>query len=574
MASGCVARVDPGTYRNRFCCVREAVPLVPVATALPHAHTALGPQTALVVGVAGSVATAVRDHQVRVQFAWQRGLNANAGGMPHDVDEEGSAPGDERAGTWVRVAEALAGPNWGTQFTPRIGTEVLIDFIENDIDRPVVVAQLYNGADTPPFAAGVDSGVNHAGTISGIHTRSFDGGGFNQWQLDDTQGQVRMRLATSSASSQLNLGYLIAQSPSSAQRGGYRGSGFELRTDAWAVVRGGEGVLLTTAARPGQSSGVTSTQMDAAEAVSSLKAAQTLDTALLDAAKAQQALTSQASVQAQKDLLAQLDPKEQGKYDGAVNGQEALKARAGSRTPDASSPVEKFASPLVVMDSSSSINWATPASTVLFAGQQLHWTTQSDLHMTAAHTVSSVSAEATGLYAHEGGIQAFAGNGPVSLQAHTDQLEILADKEVTVISVNDSIEIKAREKIVLQAGQSSITLDGSNITFACPGNFTVKGGKHIFNSGTSNLPSLTGLPTTLIDKPAVPDDIEKHTKPGASSVVVLVDDDGHVLKNRPFRIWLDDGKCIEGISDRFGTTQLVKSNKTGILSIQILKRRR
>jgi type VI secretion system secreted protein VgrG len=174
------ATVEPGTYRNRFCCVREAVPLVPVATALPHAHTALGPQTALVVGVTDAAATTTRDHQVRVQFAWQRGVGSNPGGLMHDVDAEGSAPGDDRSGTWVRVAEALAGPNWGTQFTPRIGTEVLVDFIENDIDRPVVVAQLYTGADAPPFAAGVDSGVNHAGTISGIHTRSFDGGGYNQ----------------------------------------------------------------------------------------------------------------------------------------------------------------------------------------------------------------------------------------------------------------------------------------------------------------------------------------------------------------------------------------------------------
>ncbi|QBI02727.1 type VI secretion system Vgr family protein [Pseudoduganella albidiflava] len=489
------SHVEPGTYRNRFCCVREAVPLVPVATALPHAHTALGPQTALVVGVANEVATTVRDHQVRVQFAWQRGTGSNAGGMPHDIDEEGSAPGDERSGTWVRVAEALAGPNWGSQFTPRIGTEVLVDFLENDIDRPVIVAQLYTGADTPPFSAGVDSGVNHAGTISGIHTQNFDGGGYNQWQLDDTQGQLRMRLATSLAASQLNLGYLIAQSPGSAQRGSYRGSGFELRTDAWAVVRGGEGVLLTTASRPGQGSSVASTQMDTLEAVGSLKAAQRLDEAVLESAKAQQALTSEPAVQAQKDVLALIDPEEKGKYEGAVNGQDALKAKQGARDLDSSAPVEKFGAPLVVMDSTSTVNWASPASTVLFAGEQLQWSTQSDLHMAAAHTVSSVSAEATGLYTYEGGVQAFAGNGPVSLQAHTDQLEILADKEVIVISVNDCIEIKAKQKIVLQAGQSSVTLDGSNITFACPGNFTVKGGKHIFDSGGNEAANLAALPS-------------------------------------------------------------------------------
>jgi type VI secretion system secreted protein VgrG len=86
-----------------------------------------------------------------------------------------------------------------------------------------VVAQLYTGSDTPPYSAGVNSGVNHAGVISGIHSNNFDGGGFNQWVADDTPGQLRTRLATSSAATQLNLAYLVQQSPGSAQRGSYRG---------------------------------------------------------------------------------------------------------------------------------------------------------------------------------------------------------------------------------------------------------------------------------------------------------------------------------------------------------------
>jgi type VI secretion system secreted protein VgrG len=490
--------LEAGTYRNSFSCVREAVAIVPRAIAAPQAATALGPQTAVVVGVADAVASTTRDHQVRIQFAWQRGQGANPGGIAHDTDERGSAPGDDSSGTWVRVAEALAGPNWGSQFTPRIGTEVLVDFIDNDMDRPLVVAQLYTGSDTPPYAAGVDSGANHAGTLSGIHSHNFDGGGYNQWQLDDTPGQVRTRLATSSAATQLNLGYLIAQAPSSAQRGSYRGAGFELRTDAWAVVRGGEGVLLSTSARAAQGAGVSSTQMDAAEAVRSLQAAQELGKALGDAAVKQTALVSADGAKAQQELLSRIDPKDKGKHDGAVNGQEASKAQSGARTLDADKPVEKFADPLVLMDAPASINWATPASTVLFAGEQLHWTTIGDMHMTAAYTLSSVAANAAGYFSQNGGIQAIAANGPVSLQAHTDQLEILADKAVKVISVNDSIEIKANQKIVLQSGQSSITLDGGDITFACPGNFTVKGGQHAFEGGASGNAGLTELPHQLV----------------------------------------------------------------------------
>lgn len=495
--AGTARQVENGSYRNRFACVRDVVALVPAATTAPHPCTAMGPQTALVVGLPHAVATSTRDHQVKVQFGWQRGVNPNPGGIAHNLDERGSAPGNDASGSWVRVAEALAGPNWGTVFMPRIGTEVLVDFIEGDIDRPVIVAQLHNGVDLPPFSAGVDSGADHAGVLSGMHSRSFDGGGFNQWQVDDTSGQLRTRLATSSAASELNLGYLVEQPPGTSQRGRYRGSGFELRTDAWAVVRGGEGVLLSTSARPQSGSGITSTQMDVAEAVAQFKAAQSLGDALRDAATAQQALFSLDAAKAQEEFVALIDPQARGKYDGEVGGQTALKAKAGSRELDGGQPVEKFGAAIVLMDSAASVNWATPASTVVYAGQQMQWTTQSDLHVAAGQTVSTVAGGAASLFSHAGGIQAIAANGPVSLQAHTDRLDILADKEVTVISVNDRIEIKAKEKIVLQAGESAITLEGGDITFACPGKFSVKGGKHSFDKGGRSTANLRNLPGEL-----------------------------------------------------------------------------
>jgi len=428
--AGTKKQVENGSYRNVFTCIRDVVALVPAATASPHPCTSLGPQTALVVGLPNTVATSTRDHQVKVQFAWQRGVNPNPGGVSHNLDERGSAPGNDACGSWIRVAEALAGPNWGTVFTPRIGGEVLVDFIEGDIHRPVIVAQLHNGVDLPPFPSGVDSGAEHAGVLSGMHSRNFDGGGFNQWQVDDTAGQLRTRLATSSAGSELNLGYLIEQAPGTSQRGRYRGSGFELRTDAWAVVRGGEGVLLSTNTRPQLGSGITSTQLDVAQALAQFKAAQSLGDALRDAATAQQALFSADAAKAQEAFIEQIDPKAKGKYDGAVGGQAAFKAKSGSRELDGEQPVEKFGSAIVLMDSAASVNWATPASTVVYAGQQMQWTTQSDVHIAAGHTVSTVAGGAASLFSHAGGIQAIAANGPVSLEAHTDGLEILADKEV------------------------------------------------------------------------------------------------------------------------------------------------
>jgi type VI secretion system secreted protein VgrG len=148
-----LSQLERGSYRNRFAAVRTAVPVVPLACSAPAAAVASGPQTALVVGLPGEQLSIERNHAVKVQFAWQRGAKPNAGGLTEtgsggasgssatDPADAGNAPGSDASGTWVRVAEALAGPNWGTQFTPRIGTEVLVDFIDGDMDQPLVVAR-------------------------------------------------------------------------------------------------------------------------------------------------------------------------------------------------------------------------------------------------------------------------------------------------------------------------------------------------------------------------------------------------------------------------------------------------
>jgi type VI secretion system secreted protein VgrG len=555
LSSVAAGGLERGTYRNTFTCVRDTVAIVPPALTGPIAARASGSQTALIVGLPDAVATTGRDHQVKIQFAWQRGATPNAGGLAHSDDDPGNAPGNDASGTWVRVAESLAGPNWGAQFIPRIGTEVLVDFIDGDMDRPVVVGQLYTGSDVPPYAAGVDSGVDHAGVLSGYHSNNFDGAGFNQLVTDDTPGQLRTRLATSSAATELNLGYLVGHNANSAQRGGYRGNGFELRTDAWGMLRGGEGLLVSTSARGRQGSSVTSTAFDTAEAVGMLKGAGELSKTLFDAATAQNALASSAANEAQAALLGKIDPEQNGKYAGAVGGHSALKAGDGSRELDAAQPVEKFASPVMLLDGASSINWASPASTVVFAGGQLQWTAQSDMQWTAGHTLSTVAANALGLFTHRGGIQAIAANGPVSLQAHTDQLEILADKAITVISVNDVIEIKANQKIVLQAGQSSVTLEGGDITFACPGNFTVKGGQHLFDGGAAKAAVLPGQPSFVTSIP-----VTDQIKPGPHAISVLaVSAEGEALTDAAVTFFSPDA------ASRLAEKTIAGQGKTSVL---------
>jgi type VI secretion system secreted protein VgrG len=320
--------------------------------------------------------------------------------------------------------------------------------------------------------------------------------------------------------------------------------GFELRSDAWASLRGAEGVLISTRARAGHGASVTSTQMDVLESVAQLKAAQGLSAAMTTVALHQNALASAAANQAQVSRISALDQQQQGKYSAPVNGHSAQKATPGTRELNPAQPVEKFASALVHLEGPNNINLASPASTFLFAGQHLHWATQGDSHWAAACTVAAVSGNATSLFSHQGGIQAIAGNGPLSLQAHTDQLELLADQEITVISVNDQISINAKQKITLMAGQSSVTLDGGNITFTCPANFTVNGAQHTFSGAAKKAAELGKLPDTRVKL-----HIEQFRALDMNSNKPIV--------GQPYRIEMQDGTILRGSTDEFGKTQQI-----------------
>lgn len=528
-----------GSHLNHFHAAPAERPVVPRLLRKP---TAEGLQTALVVGLQGEPVTTERDLRVKIQFPWQRGDNA---------------PGDETSGTWVRVAQGAAGANWGQVFVPRIGSEVAVAFVEGDIDRPVVTGGLYNGADVPPFAAGVDSGVNHPGVIDGWHSQALDGAGFNQWVLDNATGQLRMRLHASYAASELGLGHLIQQSGSGAQRGGWRGAGFEALTQGWGSVRAGKGLLISTSARPGTYGSAQGTQMDAAEAVAQLKAARDLGQRLSQAASASTAapLPSHDASQALEKFTQSIDPAQDGKHDGAVNGQQAKKAN-GRTLAD---PVEAFDTPQVLLDTPSTALWATEASIAAFAGQDVSLAVQGDVQHTAAHTFASVSGQTTSWFTHEGGVKLHAANGPVSVQAHTDALQILADQDVTVISVNDEITVSASKKIELIAGQSSIVLDGANIDFSCPGNWEVKSSTHAFLGGGSAPARLASLPEgTLAEEGPY---VRKYT---------MLKTDERVFAGYGYRIMDGDKVLLEGKTSDTGETgevttpraRMVESYKT------------
>jgi type VI secretion system secreted protein VgrG len=544
--------LEQGSYRNRFTAVPASTRLVP-----PHslqaivAPTAPGPQIATVVAAAGEPLHTDRDGRIRIQFAWQRGAAPLSAGLSTPSAPQGEAAThashDERSGTWVRVAQHLAGPNWGTVFTPRAGSEVMVDFIDGDIDRPVVIGQLHHGQHDLPWPAGVDTGANHAGTISGWHSSHLDGGGANQWLIDDATGQLRMRLASHGSQtghSELSLGHLIQHSAQGgaghAQRGTWLGSGFYGATDGWAIVRATGGLLLSTSARPAQGASVASTQMDAAEAVAQLKGAQQLGAALSQSARQQgaQGLPSHDAQRALQHHTDTMSPQAQGKFDGAVNGQAATQAQPGSR--EGSEPVERFAQPLIHLDTPVAASFVTPDQISLFSGQSTSLTAQSDAHLTAAHTLSAVSGQTTSLYTHSGGIKAITANAAFSLRAHTDAQQIWSEQDLTVQSTTSEIRIQASQSITLTAGQSQIELKGGNITFTCPGNFIAKASAHNWAGPGSGAASLLALPNARLGEPVNWIEISRHDAEGLPMVA------------QKYKIHFEGGTVIEGALDAQG----------------------
>jgi type VI secretion system secreted protein VgrG len=248
-----------------------------------------------------------------------------------------------------------------------------------------------------------------------------------------------------------------------------------------------------------------------------------------------------------------IDPQQDGKYNGPVEGQEAKKPNPGTR--DLGDPVETFAKPLVVIHSAASTALTTDASIAAFAGQDQSYVAQNDTHLTAAHTAAAASGETTSLFTQSGGIQAIAANGPVSIRAHTDALEIKADQSIKVTSSNDSIRVQANQKIELLAGQSSVVLEGANITFTCPGAFTVKAAQHAWAGGGGNAASLPNLPSGSVHLSGAPPDTAPSAAAGswASGGAVSPPPPSLLAKEAPtrrdhfrFRYAYHDGEPVAG----------------------------
>jgi len=129
-----------------------------------------GAQTAIVVGPAGEEIYTDEYGRVKVKFHWDRHSMA-----------------DETSSCWIRVAQAWAGKKWGTMFVPRIGQEVIVEFLEGDPDRPIITGRVYNGDEMPPYELPANK------TRSTVKSNSSKGGGgYNEIRYEDLKGSEQI----------------------------------------------------------------------------------------------------------------------------------------------------------------------------------------------------------------------------------------------------------------------------------------------------------------------------------------------------------------------------------------------
>jgi type VI secretion system secreted protein VgrG len=158
------------SYSNTFECIPYSVQFRPQRTT-PRPFVR-GCQTAVVVGPAGEEIYTDKYGRVKVQFHW---------------DREGKR--DENSSCWIRVSHPWAGQGWGAVSIPRIGQEVIVDFVEGDPDQPIITGRVYNAECMPPYE------LPAGAMVSGMKSNSTKGGGgYNEISANDTKGKEQITI--------------------------------------------------------------------------------------------------------------------------------------------------------------------------------------------------------------------------------------------------------------------------------------------------------------------------------------------------------------------------------------------
>lgn len=374
-----------GFYLTQVEAQRTSVPYrSPFEHRKPETHL----ESAIVVGPQGEEVYTDELNRIKVQFVWDR-ING----------------GDEKASCWVRVAQSDTGSGYGSVHMPRVGEEVLIDHIGGDCDRPVVMSRLYNGSAKPQWHSN--------GLLSGYKSKEYGGSGYNQMVMDDSSGQNRVQLFSSTANSQLHLGYLVQHTDNA--RGAYLGTGFDLKSSAYGAVRAEQGLYVSTYPAAGGQ------PLDASQASGQLVNAESVIEALSEASVAGNAETLQPGQDALKKFT---DATQHSVSGGGSTGGRT----AGGGTGNANG----FATPIMLMASPSGVAVSTQQSTQVTADQHINIVSGQSVHIATGKSLIASVMDKVSVFVQKAGMKLFAAKGAIEIQAQTDEMKLAALKDITV----------------------------------------------------------------------------------------------------------------------------------------------
>jgi type VI secretion system secreted protein VgrG len=500
-------------------------PLRPALTQQkPFTH---GPQTALVVGPEGQNLWTDEYGRIKVQFPWDR-LGQKS----------------QHSSCWIRVSSPWAGNQLGGVQLPRIGQEVIVDFLGGDPDLPVCTGRVHNQSNLPPWALPGQS------ALSGFRSRELtkEGGNSaagrsNHLILDDTESKIQVQLKSDHQHSQLSLGH-ITRIEDNAGRKDPRGEGFELRTDGHGVLRAADGLLISTEARGNAANHA----KDMGETSARLQQAQDQHEQLADAArthKAQQAGQDQEAVS--RALRAQ---------------NEAIQGKTTSGAPTDAGAFPELSAPHLVLASPAGIEASTPESIHLHSGEHTAFTSGGHSSMSIAKRFLASAADGFRAFTHKKGIKWIASEGPVEIEAYQDEVVLLAHKDVRITSIDGEIHVTAKKKIVVIGGGSYSEWSASGIRHGTAGTWQEHAALHA-QVGPMSIDQAHPVPPTpsLAEQQDI---LEEH-------FVLVEHASGLRLPQQKYRIVFAGGRTVEGQTNDQGETDVVQSMVAQIATVQVLR---
>jgi len=471
-------------------------------------------ETAIVVGPDDQRVWVDGYARVKVRFVWDR-----------------LGPANEAASCWLRVSSPWQGNGFGAIYLPRTGQEVTVSYHEGDPDKPYVSDRMVNRWNQPPWKLP----ANRA--LSGTVSRDLEGGYHgqsNHFVLDDTPGRLQAQLASDHAHSRLVLGY-NTRIVRDAGRQQARGEGWELATGAWGVARANRGMLITTDARDGANAPA----KDIGEAVARLTQARDIHESLAGLARRYEAQEPQAS---QRDVS------------NAIRAQnDAIRGC----TPNESQPFPQLARPDIVLASAAGVGVTAAQGVHLASAENVALTAGGHVSLAAAKSLLASAVNGVRVFAQHLGIRLKAAAGKVRIEAQNDDVEIIAQRVVSIISRTDSINLVASDEIVFRAGTTKVVIDAQGFRVYTEGEYRVHAGSHQTNVPVATSPI---RPMTNVAQAKV-----------AEHFVLTDERMGLALPHQRYRITLTDGQVIEGTSNQRGETSLTMSKRMQIATLQLLR---